>query len=70
MIAGNFEDKYNSKNPLSKILVKNFLFTFKKILQHAGSSERIIELGAGEGYLTKIVSDYSFKRKTAGVARG
>lgn len=57
MISGNFEDKYNSKNPVSKIIVGNFISTFnKKLLNEIGDPERIAEVGAGEGYLTNIVA--------------
>ena len=55
MIAGNFEDKYNSKNPISKFLVRNFLKTFQKLLLVSTSPKNIVELGAGEGELIKVV---------------
>lgn len=57
MIAGNFEDKYNTKNPISRILVNNFLSTFKNLLDEIDESKKIVEVGVGEGYLTKIISD-------------
>lgn len=54
MIAGNFEDKYNTKNPVSKFLVKNFLKTFNGMLSRVDSPKKIVELGTGEGQLIKI----------------
>lgn len=56
MIYGNFEDKYNSRNPIAKILVGYFIKTFKKLLNEVGNPQKIIEVGAGEGYLTNIVA--------------
>lgn len=56
MISGNFEDKYNTKNPISKIIVSNFISTFKKLLGEIDSPNRIAEVGVGEGYLTNIVA--------------
>lgn len=55
MIAGNFEDKYNSKNPISKLLVKSFLKTFQELLYISGTPKKIVELGTGEGELIKEV---------------
>jgi len=57
MIAGNFEDKYNSKNPISKILVNGFLASFDEFVDMSGSPRKILEVGCGEGYLTKRLVD-------------
>ena len=57
MIAGNFEDKYNSKHPISKILVNGFLSSFDEFIDMSGSPRKILEVGCGEGYLTKRLVD-------------
>lgn len=57
MIAGNYEDKYNSKNPISKLLVESFTNTFKSFLTKIKSPKKIVEIGAGEGYLTRILAE-------------
>jgi len=57
-VEGNFEDKYNTKNPISKILVDNFLKTFEGMLNEvatAGKINSVCEVGVGEGELLKIV---------------
>lgn len=54
MVYGNYEDKYNTKNPISKILVTNFLKTLKSNLKKINAST-IVELGAGEGELLRIL---------------
>lgn len=66
MIAGNFEDKYNTKNPISKFLVRNFLKTLKELLPKEDFSETIVELGTGEGQLIKIIRKQFPKSKICG----
>lgn len=55
MIAGNFEDKYNSKNPISKIFVNNFISVFLDLIKSLDAPQKILEVGVGEGHLIKIV---------------
>lgn len=57
MITGNFEDKYNSQNPVSRLLVKNFLMTLKQLFKQVHNPKNIAELGAGEGELLRIIID-------------
>jgi len=50
--AGNWEDKYNSKNPIARVLLHRFIKTIKNIIQtiqHQIGS--ITEIGCGEGNL-------------------
>jgi len=56
-VHGNYEDKYNSKNIISKFLVANFIRTFEKSLHFPFQEEisTICEIGCGEGELLKIV---------------
>ena len=51
LIAGNFEFKYQSKNPISKKLVNGFIECFIKNINKVASPKKILEVGAGEGYL-------------------
>ena len=66
MIAGNFEDKYNAKNPISKLLVRNFIKTFRDFLTKNDFPKNIVELGAGEGQLIKIIKKEFPKSKIGG----
>lgn len=54
-VEGNFEDKYNSKNPVSTILMNNFLDSFKKLIKEINPIEvnSVCEVGVGEGELLK-----------------
>ncbi len=55
MIDGNFEDKYNATNPISRFLMAGFINNFSGLLSKSGSPKKIVEVGAGEGHLTKII---------------
>ena len=57
-VAGNFEDKYTAKNPISKFLMGRFLQTFESLLIDVKSRRNIktiCEVGCGEGELLKIL---------------
>jgi 2-polyprenyl-3-methyl-5-hydroxy-6-metoxy-1,4-benzoquinol methylase len=58
-IYGNYEDKYKSKNPISRFLVSNFIRTFKNNLRTlpSGSVTSICEVGCAEGELLKLVHE-------------
>lgn len=58
-VAGNFEPKYQAKNPISKILVKGFTSSLKQLLNQISqvNINIIAELGAGEGHLTQHIVD-------------
>jgi len=54
-VEGNYEDKYNAKNPVSKFLMNNFLESFKSLLSETDEREigAVCEVGVGEGSLLK-----------------
>lgn len=56
-VYGNYEDKYNTKNLISKILVKGFLKDFDEILLSLSSQsiQAICEVGCAEGELLKRI---------------
>ncbi len=58
-VEGNFEDKYNAKNPISKFLMDRFLASFEDLLLQVKSTNvkvnTICEVGCGEGELLKIL---------------
>lgn len=56
-VPGNFENKYAAKNPISKRLMTGFLTTLKQHLSTVIYPKRILEAGAGEGELTKILAE-------------
>ncbi len=57
IVHGNYEDKYKTKNLISKVLVSNFLRTFEKNLGllSAASVSTICEVGCAEGELLKTM---------------
>ncbi len=56
-VPGNFEDKYAAKNPISRKLVTGFLSVLKQHLSTVIYPKKILEAGAGEGKLTKILAE-------------
>ncbi|MCR5432706.1 MAG: class I SAM-dependent methyltransferase [Lachnospiraceae bacterium] len=57
-VAGNHYDKYNSKNPIEKKLMKGFFDSAKgmfDIVKKDGEPIRILEAGCGEGIFTSFV---------------
>ena len=56
-VEGNFEDKYNSKNPVSRVLMNSFLTKATKLIKNINSKEiaSICEIGVGEGELLKNI---------------
>jgi ubiquinone/menaquinone biosynthesis C-methylase UbiE len=56
-VYGNFENKYQSHSLIGRYLVGNFIKKFVEFLQKTRSSptERICEIGCGEGELLKII---------------
>jgi len=65
-VEGNYEDKYNTNNPISKFLVSKFLESFKKfleIIKKESYPTKIVEIGCGEGELLKIINHYFPKSK-------
>lgn len=54
--------KYLSRNPIIKLIIQNFLNNFIE-LSHLTNPQNIIELGAGEGYLSYILASQFPKTK-------
>lgn len=53
---GNFFDKYHSKNPIIKWIMKNFFRELDHFLDDAGQVCHILEAGCGEGEVTQYLS--------------
>ena len=56
-VHGNYEDKYNTRNPISKFLVNGFLATFNTFLSSLSKDNlhAICEIGCAEGQLLKHI---------------
>jgi 2-polyprenyl-3-methyl-5-hydroxy-6-metoxy-1,4-benzoquinol methylase len=57
-IAGNFYDKYNSRNPLARFLMNGYIEQFDGLLRPLRREIRsVTEVGCGEGHLAAHIAD-------------
>jgi SAM-dependent methyltransferase len=54
--AGNFFDKYNTKNFFYRFLVRRFLAQVRR-LAHGMGAAQVLEMGCGEGHLARALLD-------------
>ncbi|MFH1415140.1 MAG: class I SAM-dependent methyltransferase [Elusimicrobiota bacterium] len=57
IIAGNYYDKQNTKNPIEKYLVKKFNHSFRSLLGLV-KPRTVLEIGCAEGHTTKLIRDF------------
>ena len=57
--AGNYYDKFNSKNPIASRLVAGFKRSFRTFYQGLPSKQSVLEVGCGEGHILEIVRELS-----------
>ncbi|MGY1425762.1 class I SAM-dependent methyltransferase [Lysobacter sp. A289] len=50
--AGNYYDKYNTRNPIARRLMQGFFDSFDDLLSRTGKPATALEAGCGEGELT------------------
>lgn len=50
--AGNFYDKYNTRNPIARALMQGFLRAFEELVAMAGPVGDAVEIGCGEAELS------------------
>jgi 2-polyprenyl-3-methyl-5-hydroxy-6-metoxy-1,4-benzoquinol methylase len=50
--AGNFYDKYNTRNPIARALMQGFLRAFEELVDLAGPVADVVEIGCGEAELS------------------
>lgn len=50
--AGNFYDKYNTRNPIARALMQGFLRAFEELVAIAGPPADVVEIGCGEAELS------------------
>lgn len=48
LVGGNFYDKYHSRNPVARILIRKYFRAFNQLLEGLGP-QCILEVGCGEG---------------------
>jgi len=56
--GGNLYNKYESKNPLVKLLMRKFFTDFESIVNPIKNEvDKALDIGCGEGYVTKHIHD-------------
>ena len=60
-IVGNVYDKYNSKNPVTRFLMRGFLNSITELYNFIGPAS-VLEVGCGEGELANYLLEHSSKR--------
>jgi 2-polyprenyl-3-methyl-5-hydroxy-6-metoxy-1,4-benzoquinol methylase len=64
--AGNFYDKYNTKNPISRYLLNNFLKSASELLLQLNDEiDSITEVGCGEGHLASHINSLGITQQIA-----
>lgn len=59
--AGNYYDKYHTRNPIARALMKGFLGAFEHLVQEAGPVGQALEIGCGEGELSMRLSQVGWQ---------
>ena len=60
VVAGNAYDKYGTRNPLARVMMNNFLATFRELVRNTGASAAH-EIGCGEGHLAVLLAREGLK---------
>jgi ubiquinone/menaquinone biosynthesis C-methylase UbiE len=56
-VLGNVYDKYNTRNPVSRLLFRSFLKSFHELLRSVSVSS-LLEVGCGEGNLSQLIAGW------------
>jgi ubiquinone/menaquinone biosynthesis C-methylase UbiE len=60
-IVGNVYDKYNSNNPITRLLMRGFLNSISELYNFIGPAS-VLEVGCGEGELANYLLQHSAER--------
>ncbi len=66
VVMGNVYNKYASTNPLARHLFKNFLTAVRGLIAQS-DPRTILEVGCGEGYLTRLIRQWHPEAAVVGV---
>lgn len=59
--GGNITDKYNTRNPIFRLVMKNFFKAFDGLIKPLRDNVAdVLEVGCGEGYLSHHLADEGF----------
>ncbi len=62
--AGNTDDKFNAKNPVSRALMRGFIGSLERLLAQI-DAHSVLEVGCGEGYIQQILSGFGYRTQLA-----
>lgn len=62
--AGNNFDKFSSKNPISRYLMRGFINSLTELIAQT-DGQTVLEVGCGEGYIQEILSTSGFSSQLA-----
>jgi ubiquinone/menaquinone biosynthesis C-methylase UbiE len=65
-VPGNVYNKYATRNPVARVLFQNFLRNVRELLEQV-SAESVLEVGCGEGYLTRLVAEWLHPSRICGI---
>lgn len=66
VVLGNVYNKYESRNPVARRLLKGYFGAFAELSGHLSPSS-VLEVGCGEGYLTRILCSWWPKARVVGI---
>ncbi len=66
IVLGNVYNKYESRNPLARWMLQNYLAAFHELISCL-DPVRVLEVGCGEGYLGQVLSDWLPGAQIAGI---
>ncbi len=69
LIEGNYYDKYNSKNPLVRFVMKIFNDALLKFVKQA-NPKTALDVGCGEGYTTALIKEKFPELEISGIELG
>jgi SAM-dependent methyltransferase len=66
--AGNFYDKYNTRNPVARALMQGFLRAFDELVERSGNAGMALEIGCGEGELSMRLARVGWRVRGCDIA--
>lgn len=66
--AGNYYDKYNTRNPIARWLMHGFLHAFDELVAKIGMPGEALEIGCGEGELSMRLARAGWRAKGCDIA--